>query len=419
MESASTHASIAPAAGWPSTSSEEMTWTPPVDAAFLPRSVRELAGQPFRTTRPATIATAEVRLPGPVRIAVLEAQVAMARLDADTRGGPLPAAGLLLRAEAVASCLADGVTVDALAMSLAEIGHSPNADSDRALRTAAGLRTAARGTEVPLGELLPRLAVAVTGDGVQPPSGTTGTTGWPWRETVTWTGGPTPHMASFVPPPPEGIAAAVADLTAFAARNDLDAITTAAVCYAQLQTIQPLVDANAAVARMVAHTMTRRWSLPRSAAVPLSAGLVAENRALPAAVAAFRDGDSGPIIHLVARAVVTACRNAQVLWDDITELSTSWHGTVTARSDASVWKILSLLLRQPVISTAIARGELGVSHTNAMKALIQLEQWGIVQRIDDRRRSILWVQPEVIIAHDAFTARCRNASTTDESATSE
>lgn len=66
---------------------------------------------------------------------------------------------------------------------------------------------------------------------------------------------------------------------------------------------------------------------------------------------------------------------------------------------------MDLVLRQPVIHTAVVQRDLGVSHTNAMKAIGRLVEIGALAEVGGRRRSILWQSGEVLGALDAFAAR--------------
>ena len=78
---------------------------------------------------------------------------------------------------------------------------------------------------------------------------------------------------------------------------------------------------------------------------------------------------------------------------------------VTARSDSTVWPLTDLVLRQPVINTAVVQGELGVSRTSAMKTIGRLVEIGVLAEVGGRRRSIRWQSGEVLRGLDAFAAR--------------
>ncbi len=82
-----------------------------------------------------------------------------------------------------------------------------------------------------------------------------------------------------------------------------------------------------------------------------------------------------------------------------------WSTRVRARLDSAVWPLMNLVLRQPVINTAVVQSELGISHSNAMLAIGRLVDAGALSEVDNRRRSILWQASEVLAARDGFAAR--------------
>lgn len=71
--------------------------------------------------------------------------------------------------------------------------------------------------------------------------------------------------------------------------------------------------------------------------------------------------------------------------DDLRITLAEWSTRVRARSDSAVGPLMSLLLRQPVISTTVMP-----------RALSQ---------VGNRRRSILWASSPVLAAPDGFPAR--------------
>lgn len=93
---------------------------------------------------------------------------------------------------------------------------------------------------------------------------------------------------------------------------------------------------------------------------------------------------------------------------ELQEAKGAWAGHVKARSDSAAWSLMDLVLRQPVVNTAVVQANLGVSHTNAMRAIGRLVEVGALTEVGDRRRSILWQATEVLDAMDGFAGRaCR------------
>jgi transcription initiation factor IIE alpha subunit len=55
-----------------------------------------------------------------------------------------------------------------------------------------------------------------------------------------------------------------------------------------------------------------------------------------------------------------------------------WNDKITARSDSAVWEIADLLLRRPVINTALLTEELGIESKHARRYLEPLSEAGII-----------------------------------------
>lgn len=58
-----------------------------------------------------------------------------------------------------------------------------------------------------------------------------------------------------------------------------------------------------------------------------------------------------------------------------------------------------------MVNTTLVQSELGVSQTNAVKAIVRLVEIGALSEVGGRRRSILWQASEVLTALDFFAAR--------------
>ena len=72
-----------------------------------------------------------------------------------------------------------------------------------------------------------------------------------FRTAEGWIGGRSPADAAFVPPPPELVPDLVDDLVEFVNRDDVDAITQAAVADGQFETIHPYSDGNGRIGRVL------------------------------------------------------------------------------------------------------------------------------------------------------------------------
>ncbi len=156
--------------------------------------------------------------------------------------------------------------------------------------------------------------------------------------------------------------------------------------------------------------MLRRKGLTRNVTVPVSAGLLTDTDSYFAALTAYREGDPAPIVRRVSEAAVAAVFNGRQLVSDLHAVRAGWDDKITARSDSAVWQIADLLLRRPVINTALLTEELGIESKHARRFLEPLSAAGIIFETSSGPRSRVWRSPEVIAALDAFAERARRGA---------
>ncbi|ORA12851.1 hypothetical protein BST12_24505, partial [Mycobacterium angelicum] len=185
-----------------------------------------------------------------------------------------------------------------------------------------------------------------------------------------------------------------------------------ALAHAQFETIHPFIDGNGRTGRALIQAMLRHKGLTRNVTVPVSAGLLTDTDSYFAALTAYRDGNPVPIVDRVSEAAVAAVFNGRQLVDDMHAVRAGWNDKITARSDSAVWQIADLLLRRPVINTALLTGELGIESKHARRYLHPLSEAEIILETTSGPRNRVWRAPEVIAALDDFAERARRSSST-------
>ncbi|WP_202875429.1 Fic family protein [Kribbella albertanoniae] len=228
-----------------------------------------------------------------------------------------------------------------------------------------------------------------------------------WRDQQGWIGGNDygPHQAAFVPPHQDRVPAAMADLIEFAQRDDIPVLVHAALIHAQFETVHPFPDGNGRTGRALIHAILRRRGLTRNVTIPVSAGLLTDTNGYFDALTAYRSGEPEVIVTLMAEATFTAITNGRLLVRDLKGARERWSEKIEARRDAVIWRIMDLLLRQPVVDTALVERELDVTPANAGRALLQLTSAGVTKEFSDKKRNRMWQAPEVLSALDEFAAR--------------
>jgi Fic family protein len=385
---------------WPALEWEPRPWSSKIPDDLVSRSVREGHVGDYQAAVVPTIAELQISLPIAVVAEADEASTEIARFDAELGTEVALFAAILLRSESASSSKIENLTSSAKAIALAEIGSDQKRNAAEIVANVKAMKAAIR-----LADRIDEQAVLAMHDAlmheIQPEI-----TGH-WRTEQVWIGGSDygPHQAQFVPPHQDHVPAAMADLIAFARRDDLPALIQATLVHAQFETIHPFPDGNGRTGRALVHSILRRKGITRNVTVPVSAGLLTDTDGYFAALTDYRRGDPGPIVSLMATASSTAITNGRLLVADLNQIRARWIAAVTARSDAVVWRVLDLLLKQPVVDSALIQRELSATSANAARALRQLDGLGIIKEFTDKKRNRLWQAPEVLSALDGFASR--------------
>jgi Fic family protein len=201
----------------------------------------------------------------------------------------------------------------------------------------------------------------------------------------------------------EHVSANIDDLVGFIRRDDIPPLAHAALAHAQFETIHPFPDGNGRVGRALIHSMLRSKGLARNVTIPVSAGLLADLESYFSALTLYRMGDHEQIVRLLAGASFRAISNGRLLVTELSRIGDEWRSGISARKDASVWRLIALLLRQPVIDSETVQRELDIAAHNANTAIEQLASLGALTRISGNYRYRKWA--DVLAALDAFAER--------------
>ena len=216
-----------------------------------------------------------------------------------------------------------------------------------------------------------------------------------WRAEQVWVGASaiSPHGADFIPPHHERVQAAIDDMVKFAARDDIPALTHAALVHAQFETIHPFVDGNGRTGRVLLQQVLRRRGLTRHTTVPVSAGLLRDPDRYFRALTSYREGDPDVIAEQVAYAAVAATINGRHLADDVMALRAAWQDQIKARSDSAAWRLVDALFAQPVVNADYVAATLDISDRGARNAIEVLEKAGVLQPSTSALRHKVWQAP--------------------------
>lgn len=373
----------------------------PPTRVFLPRTTTP-SDRTYQAAVPAFIADLNVHLDGELQVLCEEAASELSRLDAKVGHVAAPFASILLPAESASSSEIENLTSGARQIVLAELGDH----SSRNARLIVG-KVWAMQAALALSETIDQHAILEMHRALLEESNP-GIVG-EWRDQQVWIDGGnlSPHAARFVPPHHERVAELMDDLVKFANRVDLPILVQKAIAHAQFETIHPFPDGNGRVGRALIQAILRGTQLTRSVTEPVSAGLLHDTTSYFNALDSYRSGDIAPIAAAAANASFAAISNRRLLVNDLDTVQKQWREQVKERRDSAADRLVSILLRQPVIDSSSAAPELGITTVNVQIAINHLVDAGILVQITNRKRNRIWVTKDVVRGLDEFVARAK------------
>ncbi|MGC5165827.1 Fic family protein [Luteimicrobium sp. DT211] len=392
---------------------DEHTWLAEQDGMTSRRAMSQANG-PYRSAVPASIAGLELALPGALAADVEEAAAALGRFDLYARSvlGPQspalgPMASILLRTESASSSQIENLTVGARQLALAEIGQASAQNADEVVANVRAME-AALAVSGPLAEddVLGMHRVLLAGQARW------GAHAGRYRDGLVWVGTSrvTPRGASYVAPQAELVPAAMRDLVAFMARDDLPVLVQAAIAHAQLETIHPFADGNGRTGRAVVHALLHGKGLLTSTTAPVSAGLLRETERYFDALTAFRRGDAAPIVERFCEASMFAAGSGVRLVDSLharVEASEKRLDAAGLRRDAAARRVLPYLVGNPAVDAAFLVARLRLAPATARRALDDLTDAGVLVERSGKRRNRVWQHPGILAELDAYAQAVR------------
>ncbi len=225
------------------------------------------------------------------------------------------------------------------------------------------------------------------------------------RTSQNWIGGNDYHPidATYVGPPPEHVHVLLEDLCRFIARTDLAPIVQAAITHAQFENIHPFADGNGRVGRALIYTVLRRRGEISSYIPPISLVLASQPRSYVGGLGAYSSGKLSSWAERFAEATARAAGEAERLTQQIEALQAQWLERLgRPRSDAAVRELVGALPGQPVIDVAAAQQLTGKSHVAIGNAITQLQDAGILQKLNERKWGRVWECDELLALVDQF-----------------
>lgn len=207
-----------------------------------------------------------------------------------------------------------------------------------------------------------------------------------------WIGGTRPGNAAFVPPPPEQVAALLADLERFvhAPTPDLPPLARIALVHAQFETIHPFLDGNGRIGRLLIAALLEHWGLLQQPLMYLSGYLKRHQAEYYRRLSAVRsEGDWEGWVAFFLEGVAVAAAEAERNIIDVASLIAADRRRLLASPQAgsASYRLFELLPMMPRFSVEHVRQRLETTVPTASAAVRQLEALGIVTELTGQKKN--------------------------------
>lgn len=299
-----------------------------------------------------------------------------------------------IRLEAVLSSRIEGTKTDVSQLLRFEAGQVPGGeDADDAqevgnyvLAMEHGLRRAAEGFPVSvrlLREMHGLLLSGVRGQHRRPGD---------LRESPVWIGGSTLENAAFVPPPPEVMGEALADLERFLHETDMPLMVQLALAHYQFEAIHPFLDGNGRIGRLLIPVMLVLRGALTQPLLYLSAYFEQyRTQYYDHLLAISQQGDLTPWINFFLRGVRQQARDAEERTVRLVELQANLRNDLLEEGRPnSVVRLAEHLFSVPIVTAARAEQLLDVTRPTAQAAIDALVERGELEEITGRERNRIY-----------------------------
>ena len=386
----------AAAAAWPGITYEEYPWDADPDHGASRRQ-RLLARGPYEAAVVPEIAGLDPQVDSRTQALVEAATVDMVRFDAELGQDTAPFAALLLRSESASSSQIENLTAGARRIALAQLGDTSSTNASLIASNVKAMQAA-----IDLSEDLTVENIAVMHHALLNASDLN--IAGEYRTAQNWIRGNSPHTAEFVPPHPDRVLPAMDDLVAFMRRDDVPALTQAAIAHAQFETIHPFADGNGRTGRAIVSALLRAKGVTEKVTIPVSSGLLTDTGLYFDALGSYREGRIQPIVERFAESSLRAVDNGRLLAAEIRGVESDYRERLPA-APASDRRVLAMLPGEPAVTADMISDHTGTPLATAYRAIDRLEAAGILTPAGKIRGTRVWVAGDIIAALDNFAAR--------------
>ena len=212
------------------------------------------------------------------------------------------------------------------------------------------------------------------------------------RRSQNWIGGTRPGNAAFVPPPPDHIAALLADMERFIHQGgtEFPPLVRVALIHAQFETIHPFLDGNGRIGRLLIAALFEQWRLLHEPLMYLSGYLKQHQAEYYRRLSAIRSGgDWESWVTFFLDAVAVAAGDAERNIIAVASLVAADRKRLlqSAKAGPASYRLFEMLPMMPRFTIERVRQQLETSFPTATAAVKALEGLGIVTEVTGQRKN--------------------------------
>lgn len=376
---------------WYNMKYETREWKSSIDLQYISRRSKSKILPTYQSSLPDTIFEKNIKLSPEFEVAISDLLVNLSRFDAHQKQKGYAFPSMLLRSESAASSQIEKLTSSIRNIALAELSHKAPQNAQLIASNVQAMRTALKLEDTLSVSLILEVHRTLMKTTQNDQAGV-------FRDQAVWIGGTdySPHDALFVPPHQDHIDFYLEDLISYSKRIDVNPIVKAAIIHAQFETIHPFIDGNGRTGRTLLHKTLKDDGVLQNVTLPLSAGLLNHTNEYMNAILSFQNGNPLPIIEQVFNAIELAMSIGHQLSEAVSQVIKRWENLIEERKNASIWKLLYLLIEQPVIDSKYLSTHLQITRRAATNLINSAVNYGILRRIGTERRGVFYQSDELI-----------------------
>lgn len=376
---------------WPAISYKEYKWTKG-DMSFLSKTQRSKITATYQAAIPLKIRERTIQLPNDLEVRISELLVKLARFDTQQSAKEYNFPAMLLRSESVASSKIERLSSSIRNIALAEISEKAPKNAKEIVQNVYAMRTALElSDELTIDNIIKIQKVLLEGTEDNRYAGRI-------RQVQNWIGGTnySPHGAIYVPPRPELINEYLADLIAFSERTDINPIVKTIILHAQFETIHPFEEGNGRTGRTLLHKLLRKEDILLTTTLPISAGLLHNIDAYMESIIAYQKGNPLKIIEQFVSALELSLGIGQRTVAEVEEVLQEWTEKITEKKTASIWKLIHLLIEQPVVNIDYLEKKLNISDRAVRNLLNKSVELSILRKVGTPKSGVHYQADKII-----------------------